>query len=79
MTRPVTLAYEVYVFEYYLKLIEWIQAQLHEISTLENDQELLKSGEPGSPNPPISFELRMAIVYRLEKKKIMASQVNLIK
>lgn len=40
--------------------------------------ELLQSGEPGCDLPPISFEYRMAIVYRSEKKKIIRSQMNLI-
>ena len=41
--------------------------------------ELLSRGEPGNDLPPISFELRMAVVYRAEKKKILRSQVNLVK
>ena len=73
------LEYEKYVFDYYLKVCQWIQEQLYEISTLEQDLELLQSGEPNNPNPPISFELRMAIVYRSEKKKIIASQISLLK
>ena len=39
---------------------------------------MLKNGEPGDTKPPISFEMRMAVVYRLEKKKIFRSQINLI-
>ena len=39
---------------------------------------MLERGEPGNPNPPISFELRMAVVYRSEKKIIIRSQINLI-
>jgi len=41
--------------------------------------ELLNRGEPGSNLPPISFEMRMAVIYRSEKKKIVKSQINLIK
>ena len=52
--------------------------RLNSYCSLEEDLELLKSGEPGNPQPPISFELRMAVVYRAEKKKIMRSQINLI-
>ena len=65
--------------DYYLKVCQWVQEQLFEISSLEHDMELLQSGEPNNPNPSISFELRMAIVYRSEKKKIMASQISLLK
>lgn len=79
LTRPVSLGFEKYVFNYYLKICGWIQTQLHTVSTLEQDLELLRSGEPDSANPAIPFELRMAIVYRSEKKKIIISQMNLIK
>ena len=40
--------------------------------------ELLQRGEPGSDKPRIPFELRMAVVYRSEKKKILISQINMI-
>jgi len=73
LTRPMGLAYERYVFNTYLKVCEWLQENLNGSSTLEEDLELLKSGEPGNPNPLISFELRMAVVYRSEKKKILQS------
>jgi len=35
-------------------------------------------GEPGHPGQPIHFELRMAVIYRAEKKKILRSQLNLL-
>ena len=53
-------------------------SQLNRVATLEEDLALLKRGEPGHPGEPIGFELRMAVVYRSEKKKIMHSQINLI-
>ena len=40
--------------------------------------EMLQRGEPGNSKPRIPFELRMAVVYRSEKKKIIISQINLI-
>ena len=46
-------------------------------ATLETDLALLKRGEPGNNEVPISFQLRMAVVYRSEKKKILLSQINL--
>ena len=46
-------------------------------ATLETDLALLKRGEPGNNEVPISFHLRMAVVYRSEKKKILLSQINL--
>ena len=35
ISRPANLAYEKYVVDYYLKVCEWLQAQLYEVSTLE--------------------------------------------
>ncbi len=46
------------------------------MSTLEEDLELLK-GKPDSE--PLSWTMRMAVVYRSEKKKIIRSQLNIIK
>ena len=49
-------------------------------ATLERDLEMLQWGEPGctSDEPALGFEMRMAVVYRSEKKKILRSQINLI-
>ena len=38
---------------------------------------MLARGEAGNTEVPISFQLRMAVVYRSEKKKILVSQINL--
>ena len=78
LTRPQNLEFEKYVFGIYLTALKFVQDQLDRVATLEQDLEILQSGEPGSPNPPISFEYRMAVVYRSEKKKILRSQINLI-
>ena len=47
------------------------------VATLDTDLALLRRGEPGNNEVPISFQLRMAVVYRSEKKKILLSQINL--
>ena len=78
LTRPTILSYELYVFNYYLQICSFVQSQLNKVATLEQDLELLCRGEPGHPGEPINFEMRMAVVYRAEKKKIMRSQINLI-
>ena len=78
LTRPQNLKYEQFIFDYYLQILKFIQDQLNRVGTLEQDLEILKSGEPGSANPSISFELRMAVVYRSEKKKILRSQINVV-
>lgn len=78
LTRPTNLFYERYVFSFYLQVLRYIADKLEQKATLEEDLELLSRGEPGNPLPAISFELRMAVVYRSEKKKIIRSQINLI-
>lgn len=78
LTRPAILPYELYVFDYYLQICNFVLSQLEKVATLEEDLELLKRGEPGHPGEPIDFEFRMAVVYRSEKKKIMRSQINLV-
>ena len=40
---------------------------------------LLAQGEAGSDLPAIKFEFRMAVFYRAEKKKILRSQIILVK
>ena len=49
---------------------------MNKLSTLEEDLELLKD-KPGKPQ--LNFQYRMAVVYRSEKKKILRSQLNIIK
>ena len=70
--------YELYVFTYYLQILRFVENELNKVATLEEDMVLLQSGEPGSDLPPIEFEMRMAITYRSEKKKILRSQIALV-
>ena len=49
---------------------------MNRVSTLEEDLELLREA-PGKK--PISWPFRMAVVYRSEKKKILRSQLNMIR
>ena len=60
-----------------MQIVQFILDQLNKVATLAEDRALLKRGEQDELEP-ISFELRMAVVYRAEKKKILQSQVNLI-
>jgi len=75
LTKPVNLFYEQYVFMYYKQVLKFIQANIEKTSTLEKDLELLDEGPHA---PKISFELKMVLVYRSEKKKIIRSQIHLI-
>ena len=76
MTRPTNLFYEMYVFNYYQQVLVYIQDSMNHVSTLEEDLELLREA-PGKK--PIDWTFRMAVVYRSEKKKILRSQLNMIK
>ena len=79
LTRPTNLSYEKYVFTYYRQIIQFVHDELSKVSTLEQDMALLAQGEAGSDLPPIKFEFRMAVFYRAEKKKILRSQIILVK
>ena len=65
MTEPTNLFYEMYVFNYYQKVLIFIQDEMNKVSTLEADLELLKE-KPGQKQ--ITWTFRMAVVYRSEKK-----------
>lgn len=77
LTRPSNLTYEKYIFSNYMQVLRFVQDMLDKHSTFEEDMELLRRGE-SDDQEPISFELRMAVIYRSEKKKILRSQINLI-
>lgn len=70
------LEYEIYVFKFYLEILNFVKATMtRNKSTLEEDLDLL---EEGPDRPVMGFTLRMAIMYRSEKKKIIYSQIHLI-
>ena len=70
LTRPRDLFYEVFVFGMYLKILEYVKVGLEMKTTLEKDLELLKTD--------LDWKVRMVIVYRVERKKIIRSQLRLI-
>ena len=70
LTKPKSIPYEIYVFQHYLRLMEFLLKVLERIATLEQDFETLKHGD-------IGYQKRFAIVYRVEKKKIIRSNIDL--
>lgn len=70
LTRPRDLFFEVFVFSMYLKVLEYVKVGMEMKTTLEKDLELLKTD--------LDWKLRMVIVYRVERKKIIRSQLRLI-
>lgn len=70
LTRPKDLFYEVYVFSWYKHILEYVKMGIEFKSKLEEDLELLK-GE-------LKWSVRMAVVYRSERKKIVRNQIRLV-
>ena len=70
LTKPRDCLFEVYVFGIYKQILEHVQGTLENNTSLEKDQELLAE--------EINWNVKMAIVYRVERKKIIRSQLNLI-
>ena len=68
LTRPKNLFYEKYVFTCYMEILTYLKYNLESHASLEADLELL-----ADPNSGMSFERRMALIYRSEKKKILRS------
>ena len=62
----------------YLQICKFLEEQLNKVASLEEDLEMLKQGEPGHSGTPLSFMMKMVVLYRSEKKKILRSQINLI-
>ena len=76
MTMPTNLYYERYVFTCYEQILLFVQDQLNKVATLEEDLALLREGNGAEP---LGFQTRMVVLYRSEKKKIVRSQLNLVK
>ena len=66
LTKPVNLYFERYVMIHYLEVIKCLDYALNSQTSLESDLALLKK-------PDLSFNERMVVVYRSEKKKILKS------
>ena len=71
LSTPTDLLYEKHVFETYLALLNVIYTKMTSETTLEDDLNLLQSGD-------LSWDMAMAVTYRSEKKKIIKSQMNIV-
>ncbi len=65
------MIFELYVFTYDLHILRFVQSEQSKVSTLEEDMALLR-------DEAIEFEMRMAVTYRSERKKILRSQIALV-
>lgn len=76
LTVPKNLSYERYVMKFYQGILEFLKARDEKETTLIEDLDLLVEG----PDKPVmSFQLRMAITFRSDQKKIVESQIHIIK
>jgi len=65
LTRPVNIEFEKHVFSFYQKLVKLLLSMNEEQTTLAEDLDLLLVAPD---RPKISFELKMAVLYRSEPK-----------
>ena len=72
LTRPISLPYECYCLKYYKELLTLLQMNMEKYDTLESDLEKLASDKQ------LTWGMRMAILYRSEKKKIVRNQIDLV-
>ena len=72
MSKPSNLYFERFCLAYYSDIVDFILKNLERRTTAEEDQLLLDS------DPSLDWGMRMAIVYRIEKKKILRSQQHLL-
>ena len=71
ISRPTNIEYEKYIFQEYVDILQIILTEFNKKSSLEDDHELYLK-------PNQSWMLKMAVLYRIELKKIIQSQLTLI-
>jgi len=72
-TKPKELKTELMCLEQYLKLVNYLKHELELETTLEQDLELLKINNFNTVNQ------KFGVIYRAERKKILHSQVDVVK
>ena len=70
LTKPKDIDYEIYIFEKYQALMKHILQEKEKRTTLEQDLASVS-------DPDLKYTLRFATIYRLEKKKILRSNIDL--
>ena len=72
LSTPTDLLYEKHIFELYFAILNIIETKMTTETTLEDDLNLLRTDD-------LSWEMKMAVTYRFEKKKIIKSQMNIVR
>ena len=67
ISTPSDLEYEQYIFEKYLGILILIDAKINSETTIEDDEKMLSLDE-------LSWQVRMCVTYRLEKKRYLESE-----
>jgi hypothetical protein len=65
LTKPVNLAYESHCLKFYKDLLVLLKMNMEKTDSLESDLARLEGAEE------LTWGMRMAIAYRVEKKKIV--------
>ena len=69
ISKPTTIGYEIFCLQKYLEVVQCLSTKLEEVTSLEEDQALLESMEGN---------MKIALVYRIERKKILGNQKELV-
>lgn len=70
LTKPKNVDYEIFIFEKYVGLMNYLKAMKESKHTLEQDLDNLSRNE-------MTYQQKFATVYRCEKKKIIRSNIDL--
>jgi hypothetical protein len=70
LTKPKDIQFEIFVFTKYLELMRNLSINKEKTGTLEEDLASLD-------NRNMTYTKRFGIIYRIEKKKILRSQIDL--
>jgi len=72
LTRAVDLEYEKYCLFFYEQALCYLKISLEKGQPLEGDEHVYANSES------ISWEQKMALLYRIEKKRIVRNQIDLL-
>jgi len=76
ISKPLAIRFELHCMREYLKLLEYFLVLKEKETTLAEDTELL---ETMTQKEGWTYNMRFAVIYRAERKKILHSQVRLLK
>ena len=72
LLKPTDIDYEIFVFDHYVRFMEFLLKIKERKSTIDEDIELLKDRS-------LHYTKRFALIYKVEKKKIVSSNLDLSK